>query len=58
MKISLGSDNHSGVHPKILEAINLANVGYTHSYGDDDYTRKAIDKFNRVTGHLTGQRLH
>ncbi|MBI9032754.1 low specificity L-threonine aldolase [bacterium] len=51
MKISLGSDNHSGVDPKILEAITLANVGYTHSYGDDDYTRRAIDKFKEVFGH-------
>ncbi len=49
--VSLGSDNHSGVHPRILEAINQANVGYTHSYGDDVYTQKAIDKFKEVFGN-------
>lgn len=51
MKISFGSDNHSGVHPKILEAITQANVGYTHSYGDDFYTNKAIDKFKEFFGN-------
>ncbi len=50
MNISFGSDNHSGVHHKILEAITKANVGHTHSYGDDDYTRQAIEKFKEVFG--------
>lgn len=50
MKISFGSDNHSGVHPQILEAISRANVGHTHSYGDDDFTRKALAKFQEIFG--------
>lgn len=50
MNISFGSDNHSGVHPQILEAISQANVGHTHSYGDDDYTRRAIEKFKEIFG--------
>lgn len=50
MKISFGSDNHSGIHPQILAAISSANLGHTHSYGDDDYTREAIRKFKEVFG--------
>lgn len=50
MSISFGSDNHSGVHSKILEAISKANCGHSHSYGDDDYTRRAIAKFKEMFG--------
>ena len=49
--VSFGSDNHSGVHPKILEAITKANIGYTHSYGDDYYTKQAIEKFKEHFGN-------
>jgi threonine aldolase len=51
MKKSFGSDNHSGVHPRILDAITQSNVGYTHSYGDDFYTNAAIDKFKEIFGN-------
>ena len=37
----LGSDNHAGVHPEILQAIESANVGHAHSYGDDPFTERA-----------------
>lgn len=50
MSISFGSDNHSGVHPDIMEAILKANVGYTHSYGDDPITLEAIEKFKEHFG--------
>ena len=40
-----GSDNHSGVHPDIIKAIESVNVGYSVAYGDDQYTDKAIKKF-------------
>ncbi|MFA7056981.1 MAG: low specificity L-threonine aldolase [Candidatus Cloacimonadales bacterium] len=50
MSISFGSDNHSGVHPEILEAVLRANVGYTHSYGDDAVTLEAIAKFKEQFG--------
>jgi threonine aldolase len=36
-----GSDNHSGVHPEILAAIERANEGHSHGYGDDPWTREA-----------------
>lgn len=42
------SDNSSGVHPKILEAISKSNNGYEPSYGEDQYTKKAIDLFRQV----------
>lgn len=40
MTISFASDNCSGIHPAILQAIIDANHGHQHSYGDDDYTKK------------------
>lgn len=38
---SFGSDNHSGIHPDILKAIEAANQDHQHAYGDDIYTEKA-----------------
>jgi len=35
-----GSDNHSGVHPEILEAIAAANGGHVGAYGADPYTER------------------
>lgn len=48
MKRDFASDNSSGVHPKILEAITKANVGNQLGYGNDDYTLKAIEKFKEI----------
>jgi threonine aldolase len=45
-----GSDNHSGVHPNIMKAIESVNEGYSVSYGEDDYTKIAIDKFKKFFG--------
>jgi threonine aldolase len=44
------SDNNAGVHPEILEAIARANRGHVVAYGDDDYTRSAIRKFEEHFG--------
>lgn len=33
------SDNYSGVHPEVLEAIAAANHGHVSSYGADPYTQ-------------------
>lgn len=38
---SFASDNHAGVHPEILKAIQEANVGYAPAYGADEWTKKA-----------------
>jgi threonine aldolase len=34
------SDNSSGVHPAVLEAITAANVGHAAGYGEDEYTQR------------------
>ena len=44
------SDNNAGVHPEIIEAIARANQGHVIAYGDDDYTRSAIAKFEEHFG--------
>jgi threonine aldolase len=38
-----GSDNHATVHPAVLEAIDSANVGHAHGYGDDPWTQRATE---------------
>ena len=45
------SDNYSGVHPRILEAISRANGGHQGSYGADDYTAQ----LNSLARDLFGQ---
>ena len=44
------SDNNAGVHPEILAAIARANSGHVRAYGDDDYTRSAVAKFEEHFG--------
>lgn len=45
-----GSDNHSGVHPDIIRSIESVNVGYSVAYGDDDYTKRAVEKVKEHFG--------
>jgi threonine aldolase len=45
-----GSDNHSGVHPDILKAIETVNVDYSVAYGEDDHTERAHEKFKEHFG--------
>jgi threonine aldolase len=47
---SLASDNHSGVHPRVLEAIAAANADHAVSYGADPWTTQAIESFRREFG--------
>lgn len=44
------SDNTSGVHPKVLKAIEEVNFEHESAYGEDLVTKKAIDKFRSVFG--------
>jgi threonine aldolase len=37
------SDNHSGVHPEVLDAIAAANEGHTPAYGADPWTTAATE---------------
>lgn len=46
-----GSDNHSGVHPKILAAIVEANQGHAHSYGSDPWSDAAYELFKEHLHH-------
>ena len=49
---SFGSDNHSGVHPSIMDAISNANIAHDLSYGDDKYTQIAKQKFCELFGDV------
>jgi threonine aldolase len=44
------SDNNSGVHPEIFNALREANKGHTIAYGDDQYTLQAYRKFREIFG--------
>ncbi|WP_341201718.1 hypothetical protein [Planomicrobium okeanokoites] len=44
------SDNNSGIHPAIIEAIAQANMGHVPAYGSDFYTAAAIKKFKEHFG--------
>ncbi|MCK5776666.1 MAG: low specificity L-threonine aldolase [Bacteroidales bacterium] len=47
---SFASDNWSGVHPVIMDAIINANIGHHQAYGDDDYTKYAQELFRSIFG--------
>lgn len=51
MAINFASDNCSGVHVDIMKAISEANSGYEISYGEDQYTEKAVDLFKQEFGN-------
>ena len=48
---TFASDNYSGVHPEIMEALVKANQAHAGSYGSDDYTARAIEKFKGFFGN-------
>ena len=50
IKRGFASDNNSGVHPEILNAMSSVNRGHTIAYGDDVYTESAIQKFKKIFG--------
>lgn len=47
---SFASDNNSGAHPKILEALVEANQDHAVAYGDDPWTRRAVEAVQRTLG--------
>jgi threonine aldolase len=49
-KRGFASDNNAGVHPEILKSLQEVNSGHTIAYGDDQYTRKAIDLVKNSLG--------
>ena len=50
MAKSFGSDNHSGIHPRVLEALARANEGHTPAYGDDPYTAQFEQMIKQMFG--------
>lgn len=43
-----GSDNQTGASLQVLEMVNVANSGYAHGYGDDEWSRRATDALKDV----------
>ena len=50
MDATVASDNTSGVHPNVMEALNRANVGAAVPYGDDPWTAEAERRFKTLFG--------
>lgn len=49
-KKGFASDNNSGVHPAIMQAMAEANTGHCPAYGNDDFTAKATERFRQIFG--------
>ncbi|MGI6074507.1 MAG: threonine aldolase family protein [Fermentimonas sp.] len=47
---SFGSDNNSGVHPRIMKALEEANVDHAIAYGDDKWTDEAAQLIANMLG--------
>ncbi|MDR0431075.1 MAG: low specificity L-threonine aldolase [Tannerellaceae bacterium] len=47
---SFASDNNSGVHPLIVDAIIKANKDHAVGYGDDPWSREAKEKLKEMLG--------
>ena len=45
---SFASDNNSGVHPLVMEALNRANSDHAVGYGDDPWTEEAVCKIREA----------
>ena len=50
-KRGFASDNNSGIHPRILKAVERANTGHWMAYGDDPFTASAIKVFEKHFGN-------
>ena len=48
---AFASDNYSGVHPEIMKALQNANEAHAGSYGNDQYTTSAVNKFREFFGN-------
>lgn len=47
---SFGSDNNSGVHPQIMQALMQANQDHALAYGDDPWTAQAVMDLKQCFG--------
>lgn len=50
MKRGFGSDNHAAIHPKILDALSVANVGHAPAYGTDEWSQQTQKDFQQHFG--------
>jgi len=51
MNYTFASDNCAGTDQRIIKAIEKANEGFTLSYGDDQYTKGAVEAFKKEFGN-------
>lgn len=47
---SFASDNNSGVHPLVMEALAAANHDHAVGYGDDPWTEEAVARLREAFG--------
>jgi threonine aldolase len=47
---SFASDNASGVHPVVMDALVAANIDHALAYGDDAWTARATERFRTAFG--------
>lgn len=47
---SFKNDYSEGAHPKILDALLLSNTEQTEGYGEDPYTKRAVDQLKQLIG--------
>lgn len=50
MNRGLGSDNHSGIHPRLLASVERANAQHAPSYGTDEWSERAQKLFQAKFG--------
>jgi threonine aldolase len=50
---TFASDNYSGVHPEIIEALVRANHEHQGSYGNDELTARTVALFKKHFGNTT-----
>jgi threonine aldolase len=50
---ALASDNYSGVHPEIMEALIRANQEHQGAYGSDEFTTRSTQLFKKHFGETT-----
>jgi threonine aldolase len=49
-RFSIGSDNHSGVHPQIWAALAEVNKGHAPSYGNDPRSEAIVSELEKLFG--------
>lgn len=49
---SFASDNYSGIHPEIFDALQYANNQHQISYGDDEFTAETNLLFEKLVGKV------